>query len=339
MSSDEEIEGFQIIAESLAHHGVEYMFGVVGIPVVEVAVAAQNVGIHYIGMRNEQAAAYAAQAIGYLTGKPGVCLVVSGPGLLHTFGGMANAMVNCWPMITIGGSSDTDQEGLGAFQEWPQVESCRLYTKYAARPPSLELVPRCIELAMRHSVYGRPGASYIDFPGDLLRARICRRSINYGPIVTLPPPISTPLKEDIQRAAETLKSASKPLVIVGKGAAYSRAEKEVLKLITDCNLPFLPTPMGKGCVSDLDSHSVASARSLALLEADVIILLGARLNWILHFGRLPRYNPNVKFIQVDLCAEEMHNSKQASVALLGMYYFLHCFSNHSVFYIMAVKFN
>ena len=75
-----------------------------------------QVGIHYIGMRNEQAACYAAQAIGYLTGKPGVCLVDSGPGLLHALGGMANAKENSWPVVVLGGSSDTDQEGLGAFQ-------------------------------------------------------------------------------------------------------------------------------------------------------------------------------------------------------------------------------
>ena len=317
MSSDEEIEGFQIVAEALAHHGVKYMFGVVGIPVVEIAVAAQNVGIHYIGMRNEQAAAYAAQAIGYLTGKPGACLVVSGPGLLHTFGGMSNAMVNCWPMIVIGGSSDTDQEGLGAFQEWPQVEAARQYSKYSARPPSLELIPRCIELAFKHSTYGRPGATYVDFPGDLLKRRTIRKYIDLGTKTILPPPMSCPPQNEIDRAAQCLKNGSKPLVIIGKGANYSRAEKEVLNLIENHNLPFLPTPMGKGCVSDANPFSVASARSMALLEADVILLLGARLNWILHFGRPPRFKKDVKIIQVDLCAEEMHNSKQSNVALLG----------------------
>ena len=112
----EDLEGFRVLARSLRHHGVAYMFGIVGIPVVEVAMAAQEVGIHYVGMRNEQAAAYAAQAMGYLTGKPAVCLVVSGPGLLHALGGMANAKENSWPMIVVGGSSDGDQEGIGAFQ-------------------------------------------------------------------------------------------------------------------------------------------------------------------------------------------------------------------------------
>ncbi|KAK4313570.1 hypothetical protein Pmani_015102 [Petrolisthes manimaculis] len=120
--SEEEIEGFQVLVESLVQQGVQYMFGIVGIPVMEVAVAAQQVGIKYIGMRNEQAACYAAQAMGYLTGVPGVCLAVSGPGLLHTIGGLANAQSNCWPVLVIGGASDEDQEGLGAFQECPQLK-------------------------------------------------------------------------------------------------------------------------------------------------------------------------------------------------------------------------
>lgn len=309
------MEGYTVLVQALKHHGVKYMFGVVGIPVVEVAAAAQQCGIHYVGMRNEQAACYAAQAIGYLTGVPGVCLVVSGPGLLHALGGMANAKENCWPLLVIGGSSDTDQEGLGAFQEWPQVESCRLYTKYAARPSSLDLIERCVEKAVRASTYGRPGASYIDLPGNLLSSTT--KTVHYGPSLILPPPPIVPIEPDILKAANLLKNSKRPLIIIGKGASYSRAEFNIRSLISKCNLPFLATPMGKGCVSDKDVHSVASARTLALQTADVIVLLGARLNWILHFGMPPRFRSQVQFIQVDLCSEELHNSRQAGVALQG----------------------
>jgi len=135
------MDGNAILANALKQQGVEYMFGIVGIPVIDVAIAAQSVGIKYVGMRNEQAACYAAQAIGYLTKKPGVCLSVSGPGLLNTIGGMANAQSNGWPVIVIGGSSDSSHEGLGAFQECPQVEASRLFCKYAARPANLSVIP------------------------------------------------------------------------------------------------------------------------------------------------------------------------------------------------------
>uniref|UniRef100_A0A8C1BK67 2-hydroxyacyl-CoA lyase n=1 Tax=Cyprinus carpio carpio TaxID=630221 RepID=A0A8C1BK67_CYPCA len=230
----DEVTGAQLIAEALKSQNVEYMFGIVGVPIIEVAMAAQAAGIKYVGMRNEQAACYAASAIGYLTGRPAVCLVVSGPGLIHALGGMANANMNCW-----------------------FVSCC----------PA--------------------------------------------------PPVSQADSREITQAVRLLRAAQRPLIIIGKGAAYARAEKEVRELVEVTGIPFLPTPMGKGVLSDDHPNCVAAARSRALLQADVIVLLGARLNWILHFGFPPRFSPHVKIIQVDLCAEELSNNVRAASALLG----------------------
>ncbi|XP_028836092.1 2-hydroxyacyl-CoA lyase 1 [Denticeps clupeoides] len=312
----EERTGAQLIAEALRAQNVEYMFGIVGVPVIEVAMAAQTAGIKYVGMRNEQAACYAASAIGYLTGRPAVCLVVSGPGLIHALGGMANANMNCWPVLVIGGSSDQNQETTGAFQEFPQVEACRLYSKFSARPSSLAAIPSVIEKAVRSSMYGRPGACYVDIPGDMVNAKIEEvkvRTVSCCP----PPPVGLAQYNAIAGAISVLKQAERPLIIIGKGAAYSRAEAEILQLVESCELPFLPTPMGKGVVPDDHPNCVAAARSRALLQADVVVLLGARLNWILHFGFPPRFSPQVKIIQVDLCAEELGNNMRPAAALLG----------------------
>uniref|UniRef100_A0A8B9WR33 2-hydroxyacyl-CoA lyase n=1 Tax=Bos mutus grunniens TaxID=30521 RepID=A0A8B9WR33_BOSMU len=229
-----QVSGARVIAQALKTQDVNYMFGIVGIPVTEIALAAQEVGIRYIGMRNEQAACYAASAVGYLTGRPGVCLVVSGPGLVHSLGGMANANMNCW-----------------------YVECC------------------------------------------------------------MPPPISMAETSAVRVAASVIRNAKQPLVIIGKGAAYAHAEESIRTLVEQCKLPFLPTPMGKGVIRDNHPNCVAAARSRALQFADVIVLLGARLNWILHFGLPPRYQPDVKFIQVDICAEELGNNVRPAVTLLG----------------------
>lgn len=278
-----------------------------GYPVIEFGMAVQAAGLNYIGMRNEQSACYAAQAIGYLTGKPGVVLVVSGPGLLHVCAGMANAQVNCWPLLVIGGSSSQDQEGIGAFQECNQVELSRPYCKYAARPARPHLIPMHVEKAVRLATYGRPGCAYIDMPGNILAERVPVEIIK--PYYQSPPLEKVwPAPSVIEAAVQALCNAERPLIIVGKGAAYARAEKEVRQLVNSTNLPFLPTPMGKGVVDDNAPQSVASVRTLALQKADVILLLGARLNWMLHFGRSPRFDPNVKIIQVDICAEELNNS-------------------------------
>ncbi|CAO2638010.1 2-hydroxyacyl-CoA lyase 1 [Lemmus lemmus] len=288
--SEKQVSGAQVIAQALKTQNVEYMFGVVGIPVTEIALAAQELGIRYIGMRNEQAACYAASAVGYLTGRPGVCLVVSGPGLIHALGGMANANMNCWPLIVIGGSSERNQEIMGAFQEFPQ--------------------------AVRSSIYGRPGACYVDIPADLVILQENVNSIKYKECC-MPSPVSMAETPAVCMAASVIRNAKRPLLIIGKGAAYSRAEDSLRKLVEQCNLPFLPTPMGKGVVPDNHPNCVGAARSRALQFADVIVLFGARLNWILHFGLPPRYQADVKFIQVDICAEELGNNVRPSVTLLG----------------------
>uniref|UniRef100_A0AAQ5YTH8 2-hydroxyacyl-CoA lyase n=1 Tax=Amphiprion ocellaris TaxID=80972 RepID=A0AAQ5YTH8_AMPOC len=247
----EEVTGAQLIAESLKAQKVEYMFGIVGVPVIEVAMAAQAAGIKYVGMRNEQA-----------------------------------------------------------------VEACRLYSKFAARPSSLEAIPSVIEKAARTSMYGRPGACYVDIAGDMVNAKVDRskvREVSCCP----PPPVSLADHDEITKAISVLKTAKAPLIIIGKGAAYGRAETVLKEFVEMSGLPFLPTPMGKGVLPDDHPNCVAAARSRALLQADVVLLLGARLNWILHFGLPPRFNPDVKIIQVELCPEEMGNNVRPAAALLG----------------------
>src|SRR4029079_32734 len=166
-----EVGGATLIARSLKRHGVEYMFGIVGVPVVPIAFAAQREGIQYFGMRHEQSASYAAQAVGYLTGRHGACLAVSGPGMTNAISGLANAWSNRWPMILLGGASDMSQHGMGAFQEAPQVEAARPWVKYAAEVDAVEKIPYFIEQAVRTSIYGRPGPVYLDLPGDIITGK------------------------------------------------------------------------------------------------------------------------------------------------------------------------
>lgn len=294
------------------------MFGVVGVPIVAVGSTAQKYGIKFVGCRHEQSACFAAQAMGYLTKRPTVCLTASGPGFLNTLSGLANAAATGWPTICVAGSSDTSQVGRGAFQEWPQMVSAQPYCKYTAQPSSLQSIPFHVEKAVRHSMYGRPGPSYIDIPGNLVLSEAPESEIEFPSAVQLPPPASVPASDLINEASAALKLAEKPLVIIGKGAAWSETGTiEINQFINETQLPFLSTPAGKGIVSDDHELSVASARSVALREADVILLVGARLNWILHHGRPPRFNKDVKILQVDIVPEQIHENKPASVAMVG----------------------
>jgi len=310
------VDGATLMARSLKQQGVDYMFGIVGFPVFGIAGAAQKAGITYIGMRNEQSASYAAQAAGYLTGRPQACLVVSGPGVIHGLAGLANAEKNCWPMILIGGASPTYQNGMGAFQEERQVALAEPYCKYAHAVEHVARIPYYVEQAVRSSIYGRPGPVYLDMADDIIRGEIEEEQALET--TTVPePPRSQASPEDIEAALSALESAERPLVIVGKGMAWSRAEQEIGEFIERTQLPFLASPMGKGVLPDGNPLSVGAARSHALREADLVFLMGARFNWIMHFGLPPRFAKNVRVIQLDISPEEIGTNVPTEVALVG----------------------
>ncbi|HEY7268254.1 MAG TPA: thiamine pyrophosphate-binding protein [Dehalococcoidia bacterium] len=311
-----EIDGSTIIARSLKRHGVSLAFGIVGIPVQPIAGAMQREGIKYIGMRHEQSAAYAAGAVGYLTGRPGACLVVSGPGMTNAISGMGNAQANCWPMICLAGANDSYQMGMGAFQEAPQMQAAAPWVKYGAQPESTARLPFYIEQAVKSSIYGRPGVGYLDLMGDVINGKVEESELKqYPPVPDAPRVMTDP--SSVADAIAALKSAQNPLVIVGKGAAYARAEDEVRKFIETTQVPFLASPMGKGVIPDDHPLSVGAARSFALQNADLIFLMGARLNWIMHFGLPPRFREDVRVVQMDIAPEEIGRNVPAEVGLVG----------------------
>ncbi|MCJ1306792.1 hypothetical protein MMC25_000435 [Agyrium rufum] len=310
--------GAQLIAKALHELGVKVIFGIVGIPVVEIAEEAINLGIKFVGFRNEQAAGYAATAYGYLTGRPGVCLVVGGPGVLHAMAGIGNATANAFPLLLLAGSSESHLTSKGAFQELDAISLLSPHTKLALRPSSLPAISESIEATYRSSFYGRPGTTFIDLPADLIQGAITSSEVPrpLQPVPSLPD--LTPIIQRLKNIATVLKTAQAPLIVIGKGCAYAKAETPIRNLVDKAKIPFLPTPMGKGVVPDSHPLNTASARSTALKEADVVLILGARLNWILHFGKSPKWNPKARFIQIDIAPEEMgKNGADAELSVVG----------------------
>jgi 2-hydroxyacyl-CoA lyase 1 len=308
--------GAQVLAASLKQQGVNFAFGIVGFPIFEVALALQEVGIRYIGMRNEQSAAYAAQATSYLTGRPQVALVVSGPGVMHALSGLSNAQNNKWPMLLIGGASHTSRSGMGAFQEADQVFVAKSFCKYAKEIDSVKRIPYYIEQAIRTSWYGAPGPVYLDLPTEIITGTIAEEDIM--PMTTIPsPPVSQASAQSIDQALELLKQAKRPLAILGKGLAWARAEEQTRKFIDLTGMPFVPLPMAKGVVPDNHPLCAISARSTALSGADVVFLLGARFNWMVNFGIPPQFAKDVKVVQLDICPEEISTNVPTSVPLVG----------------------
>jgi 2-hydroxyacyl-CoA lyase 1 len=311
-----EVDGATLIARSLKQQGIDHLFGVVGFPITAIAAAAQKEGVAYLGMRNEQSAAYAAAAYGYLTGRPGAAVVVTGPGVVHGLSGLANAQQNCWPMILIGGASETHRGGMGAFQEERQVLIASPFCKFAHGIEAVRRIPYYVEMATRQAINGRPGACYLDMPDDIIQGKCELDKIVEVERVPEPPRMVAPA-ENIEAALDLLEKAQRPLVLVGKGMAWSHAEDEVRAFVERTQVPFVRSPMGKGVLPDEHPLSAGAARTLALQQADVIFLMGARLNWIFHFGLPPRFAKDVKVIQLDIAPEEIGHNKPTQVALVG----------------------
>lgn len=311
-----EIDGARLVARCLKQQGIDELFGVVGVPVTGIALAAPGEGIRYVGMRHEQAAGYAAQAISYLKGRIGACIVVSGPGMTNAISALGNAWANCWPMLLIGGSSNQLLNHMGDFQAAPQVDLAKPFCKWVGQAERIEAIPRYIATAVQKAISGRPGPVYLDLPGDIIASKIDESQLTYPPRVEAPaaPQIDTAV---VKKALAALQSARNPLAIVGKGAAWARAEAQVRRFIDETQMPFLASPMGKGVVPDDHPLSVAAARSYALQNADLVFLIGARLNWIMHFGLPPRFRKDVRVVQLDIAAEEIGTNVPAEVALVG----------------------
>jgi len=311
-------DGCHLLVEALRHNDVRTMYGVVGIPITDVARIAQASGIRYIGFRHESDAGHAAAAAGFLTGRPGICLTVSGPGFLNGLVALANATTNCFPVVQISGSSDRRIVDLqrGDYEEIDQLAVARPLVKAAYRVDRVEDIGRAVARAIRTAVSGRPGGVYLDVPAAVLGEVVDAGAASLQRIVD-PAPRQLPAPEAVDRALDLLVGAKRPLVILGKGAAYARADEQIREFIETTGLPFLPMSMAKGLLPDDHPQSVAAARSLALREADVVMLVGARLNWLLGHGEPPQWNPDAQFIQVDIDPTELDGNRPVTAPLVG----------------------
>ena len=313
-------DGMHFLADTLIANGVKNMYGVVGIPVTDFARIAQAKGVKYVGMRHEADAGNAAAAEGFLTGRPGVFLTVSAPGFLNGLASLKEATENGWPCIQLAGSSVRHTVDLheGEYEGLDQRAYAVPFAKDSFRIDRIEDIPLGIERAIRTATTGRPGGVYVDMPDDLMgqtmdedaAKKILFTAENLNPAQAADQTM-------VEKALTLLENAKNPMIIVGKGAAYARAEKEVAEFVDKTNIPFQPMSMAKGLIPDDDPHSTASCRGLALRTADVILLIGARLNWMLGYGEGRKYNPDVKFIQIDIDGAEFGNARHIDCPLLG----------------------
>lgn len=309
-----------VVVDALIRNGVDTLYGIVGIPVTDLARHAQERGIRYIGFRHEQSAGNAAAISGFLTGKPGVCLTVSAPGFLNGLTALAAATVNGFPMIQISGSSDRAIIDLqqGDYEGLDQMNVAKPFAKASYRINRPEDIGIGLARAIRAAVSGRPGGVYLDLTTALLGSVIDKDAAEKSLFTVLDPaPKLMPDPHAVNRALSVLAQAKKPLAIIGKGAAYARAEDGIRAFLEKTGIPFLPMSMGKGVMPDDHPLSAAAARGLVLKNADVVLLLGARLNWLLGHGQGSKWNPGVRFVQLDIDPEEMDSNRPIEAPVVG----------------------
>ncbi|MEI8276796.1 MAG: oxalyl-CoA decarboxylase [Hyphomicrobiales bacterium] len=314
-------DGFNLIIDALKLNGLNTIYGVPGIPITDFGRMAQAAGIRVLSFRHEQNAGYAASIAGFLTKKPGVCLTVSAPGFLNGLTALAHATTNCFPMILISGSSEREIVDLqqGDYEEMDQLAIAKPLCKAAFRVLHAADIGIGVARAIRAAVSGRPGGVYLDLPaklfGQVMNADAGKKSLVK---VIDAAPAQIPSPDSIKRALEVLKSAKKPLIILGKGAAYAQADDAVRAFVEKTGAPFLPMSMAKGLLPDTHPQCAGAARSTVLKDADVVLLIGARLNWLLSHGKGKGWgDAPKKFIQIDIEPKEMDSNVEIVAPVVG----------------------
>lgn len=315
----EQVTGMYILAESLRRLGLMHVYGLVGIPVTEAAYAMQKLGINYYGFRFEQQAGMAAATHGYLTKTPGVLLTVSSLGFMNGLTATANATVNCYPMIQISGASDPTMVDMdmGTYEQLDQLNTARPLVKAAFRCSHAKDIPVAVARAYRAAVSGRPGGVYIDMTtpalAEIMNAADAEK-LFYTPVDVYTP--VAPSQDAVARAVEIIASARHPVVLLGKGAAYAQIDDRIKTLIETYKIPYLSMSMAKGLMPDKGPLSALSCRSTIMEQADVTIVIGARINWMLSFGR-GKWNPAMKFVQLDAEPTEMDRNVPVAAPVVG----------------------
>lgn len=321
-TEDELTDGFHLLIDALKMNDLNTIYGVPGIPVTDFGRLAQAAGMRVLSFRHEQHAGNAAAIAGYLTKKPGICLTVSAPGFLNGLTALANATTNCFPMILLSGSSEREIVDLqqGDYEEMDQLAIAKPLCKAAFRVLHAEDIGIAVARAIRAAVSGRPGGVYLDLPAKLFGQTMSAAAGKASLLkVVDPAPQQLPSTESVHRALEVLKSAKKPLIIIGKGAAYAQCDDAVKTFVEKSGVPFLPMSMAKGLLPDNHPQSASAARSLVLKESDVVVMLGARLNWLLSHGKGKAWGEpgSKKFIQIDIDPREMDSNVEIAAPVVG----------------------
>jgi len=314
-----QLTGSEILARSLKNEGTDILFFLMGGPMLLAEASCIKEGIRPLDVRHEQSAALMGQAYSRLLQKPSVCMAASGPGVINLTTGIANAFVDCAPVVAIGGSSPIGQFGRQVFQEIDQVAIMKPMTKWADRVYNLKRIPEQVNNAFQKAMSGKPGPVYLDFPGDILYAKIDEEQVDWT-LSGRPLLAARPMGEEgqVEALVRALAKASQPIILSGSGVIWSQAWPELTALVEGAGIPFYTTPQGRGVLPDDHPYSYPATRSAAFREADLIIVVGTRMNYIISHAAPPRFNPHATIARIDIDADEIATApRKVDIGIVG----------------------
>ena len=308
--------GAELLARQMREEGVEDLFYIMGGPIIETAGFAADFGVRTIDCRHEQGAAMAAHGYARVKRAPGVCLAASGPATTNLLTGIANAYLDGVPMIALGGAAALRSFDTDAFQEYDQLSMARPVTRWAARVHHPDRMPEYFNIARRKALGPKPGPVYLDLPGDALYGRTGEAGVWFPPGGQAPAR-PAPGEDAIARAVAILAAAERPLVLSGSGVFWSDAAAELRAFIDQARIPFYTTPLGRGVVPEDHELAFLGARGQAFREADAILTVGTRFNFIVSYGHPPRFAEDVKVIQIDTDPTEIGHNRPVELGIVA----------------------
>ena len=318
------MNGAQWFVRSLKNRGVDYVFALCGNGLNAFLDACIDFDVKVIDVRNEQSAAYMADAYGRLTGKLGVVAVSSGPGHTNTITGVANSFWDGGPMLLVSGCSPQQTRGLDNFQELDQVGIVKPITKYASMVKSVGLLQHEVNTALATAVTGRPGPVHLTIPADVLGAQVDESRLLREEL----PPVEVVQKSPgdgnlIQDAVKMLASAKKPFMVVGSGVFYARVWDQLAEFAELTNIPMVSHIWDRCCIEEaipqymgVTNDDLNYAMPM-MAQADVILVMGARIDYRMYHGRQPGISKDCKIIRVDNEPSEINRTVIPDIGIAG----------------------
>jgi thiamine pyrophosphate-dependent acetolactate synthase large subunit-like protein len=312
------LNGSEILARALQRQGVEVFFFIMGGPMLAVESAAMRLGMRGIDVRHEQAAAIAAHAYARLRKRPGVCMAASGPGVMNLVTGVAHAWADGVPVLALGGAAPTASSGRGVFQEIDQLSSMQPCTKWAARVHHPQRIPELLDVAMRTAMSGKPGPVYLDLPGDVLYQEVDENAVSW-PAPWDPAQRPRPAANDaeIDTVIELLRDSRAPVLISGSGVLWSEGASALQAFVEATGIPFYTTPQARGVIPEDHAYCYLNARSAAFRNADTVVIVGTRLNYVIGHAAPPRFNANAKIVRIDIDPSEIASGPRLQLGIVG----------------------